>query len=303
MQLNQQLMLEIQIITENNMKLKKGSAAAKAFMAQIRAKKATTKKVAAKKTMSKHTDTKSHNVNIRVVSGTKKPVKKRFSKFEKEYNKDVDNYKYFVVSNGVVKSGWEYKSDANDDLENYENSKVYTKITLKKLGIKNPSNDWKYKLGDVIVTYPSKKEAEYKIERNSKGMFKGQTRVYGIKKNNKMGELSAYKIYWNVLMPIKGKLTKTDQVKINKFLGEKGVATKIYPYNFTDGILYSFGTKIDQNVNKILLNNPLKKSLISYKFTDKQFGLANPLKGDIKFGYKNYIVLTEKQKQEAIFIK
>jgi uncharacterized protein with NRDE domain len=47
------------------------------------------------------------------------------SKFEKEYNNDVDNYKYFVVSNGIVKSGWEYKSDANDDLENYQNAKVY----------------------------------------------------------------------------------------------------------------------------------------------------------------------------------
>ena len=48
------------------MKLKKGSAAAKAFMAKIRAKKGT-----AKKPVSKHKDTKSHNVNIRVVSGIK----------------------------------------------------------------------------------------------------------------------------------------------------------------------------------------------------------------------------------------
>jgi CRISPR/Cas system-associated protein endoribonuclease Cas2 len=187
------------------MKLKKGSAEAKSFMAKIRAKKGTTKKVAAKKiaakkTMSKHTDTKSHKVNIKVVSGIKKPIKT-------------------------------------------------------------------------------------------------------IKKNNKMGEISAYKIYWNVLMPIKGKLTKTDQVKINKFLGEKGVATKIYPYSFIDGILYTFSNKIDEYVNKIQSNNPLSKSLISYKFTDKQFGMSNPLKGDIKFGNKNYIVLTEKQKQESKFIK
>jgi hypothetical protein len=79
------------------MKLKKGSAAAKAYMAKIRAKrgnkKVVAKKVAAKKVgstlilnpkekrlgavnkdlntraKSYHKDTKSHNVNIRVVSG------------------------------------------------------------------------------------------------------------------------------------------------------------------------------------------------------------------------------------------
>ena len=75
------------------MKLKKGSKEAKAFMAKIRAKRGTTKKITAKKvgstlkfspketrlgatekdlkTRSKsyHKDTKSHNVNIKVVSG------------------------------------------------------------------------------------------------------------------------------------------------------------------------------------------------------------------------------------------
>lgn len=44
-------------------KLKKGSKAAKDYMAKIRAMRGTG---------TKHTDTKSHNVNVRVVSGTKK---------------------------------------------------------------------------------------------------------------------------------------------------------------------------------------------------------------------------------------
>ena len=58
------------------MKLKKGSAEAKKFMASIRAKKkgpkkAAVKKAAVKKTPAKsyHKDTKSHNVKISVVSG------------------------------------------------------------------------------------------------------------------------------------------------------------------------------------------------------------------------------------------
>jgi hypothetical protein len=115
--------------------------------------------------------------------------------------------------------------------------------------------------------------------------------------------VSSLQVFWNVLMPIKGKLTKTDQIKINKFLGSKGIGTKIYPYNIADGILFTTNSKMDEYVNKIQSNNPLNKSLISYKFTDKQFSLSNPNDGDIKFGFKNYIVLTEKQKEESKFIK
>ncbi|MFN9302392.1 MAG: hypothetical protein ACK6DA_06420 [Candidatus Kapaibacterium sp.] len=37
------------------------------------------------------------------------------------------------------------------------------------------------KIGDVVVTYPSKKEAEYKMIRGRKGEFKGNSRVYGTK--------------------------------------------------------------------------------------------------------------------------
>jgi hypothetical protein len=65
------------------MKLKKGSAAAKAYMAKIRAKRGKStkkvgKKAAPKKAVKKsasHKDTKSHNVNIKVVSGLSKSKK------------------------------------------------------------------------------------------------------------------------------------------------------------------------------------------------------------------------------------
>ena len=66
------------------MKLKKGSQAAKNYMASIRAKKKTVKKLSGvkKRTVKKptvkkasHKDTKSHNVNVSVVSGLDPYVK------------------------------------------------------------------------------------------------------------------------------------------------------------------------------------------------------------------------------------
>jgi hypothetical protein len=37
------------------------------------------------------------------------------------------------------------------------------------------------KVGDVIVTYPSKKDAEFLVYRDRKGKFKGSERVMGVK--------------------------------------------------------------------------------------------------------------------------
>ena len=83
------------------MKLKKGSAAAKAYMAKIRAKRNTKK------------------VGEVATTKTGKPAK-RLTKAQKEYNKDVDAYKYFVVVNGKIESGFEYKSDALDLANEFE---------------------------------------------------------------------------------------------------------------------------------------------------------------------------------------
>ena len=111
------------------MKLKKGSAAAKAYMAKIRAKR---------------------KVGAVAKTKTGKP-KKRLSKAEREYNEDVDAYKYFIVWNNKVQSGWEFKNDALDALSDYDkgSAKIYTKAQLTKAGIYNPANDWKYLSGSV----------------------------------------------------------------------------------------------------------------------------------------------------------
>jgi hypothetical protein len=101
------------------MKLKKGSAAAKAYMAKIRAKRKKVKKSAiakpkraakkavkaarkkaAKKVTSMHKDTKSHNVRISVVSGVNPYLLKiqsgisQIEKELKEINTDLKNPKF-----------------------------------------------------------------------------------------------------------------------------------------------------------------------------------------------------------------
>jgi hypothetical protein len=112
------------------MKLKKGSAEAKAYMAALRARK---------------------NDNV----GAYK--RKTLTKTQKEENKDIDKYNWFVVSNdGDVSSGWEYKADAIDQMnENNEypymgkNWKVISLRTLKQMGLKDPRENWKNKVNGI----------------------------------------------------------------------------------------------------------------------------------------------------------
>lgn len=86
---------------------------------------------------------------VGVVAKTKKgQPRKRLSKDQREYNEMADLYKYFVVitETGRVASGWEYKEDAKDALEDYDkgDAKIYTLAQLKKAGIKDPRGEWKY---------------------------------------------------------------------------------------------------------------------------------------------------------------
>ena len=72
----------------------------------------------------------------------------KISRSQKQYNKDVDAYKYFIVDlkNKKAISGWEYKQDAVDALSDYDgdtNFKVVAQVTLNKMGIENPKERFK----------------------------------------------------------------------------------------------------------------------------------------------------------------
>lgn len=80
------------------------------------------------------------------------------------YNKEVDAYKWYVIDleNKKATSGWEYKSDAQDDLkDNHEgdkNFKVVAKSSLKSMNIPDPNESWKYAEGGE-VTFEDKSTA------------------------------------------------------------------------------------------------------------------------------------------------
>lgn len=72
----------------------------------------------------------------------------KVSRSQKQYNKDVDAYKYFIVDlkNKKAVSGWEFRNDANEALNDYDgdkNYKVLAEVTLKSMGIENPKERFK----------------------------------------------------------------------------------------------------------------------------------------------------------------
>lgn len=72
----------------------------------------------------------------------------KISRAKKQYNKEVDAYKWFIVNLETQKaeSGWEYKQDAIDALSDFDdnkNYKVVAEVTLNKMGIENPKEKWK----------------------------------------------------------------------------------------------------------------------------------------------------------------
>jgi len=72
----------------------------------------------------------------------------KISRSQKEYNKEVDKYKFFIVDLKKKKavSGWEFQSDAKDALSDYDkdsNFKVVAARTLSSMGIENPKENFK----------------------------------------------------------------------------------------------------------------------------------------------------------------
>ena len=83
------------------------------------------------------------NSNYFVVPGTKKlPIDPEAKKLAEGINNP--DYAYYVVVDGKIASGWEYKEDAKDALEDQPGEgKVVAKVTLKKLGLSaEKDEDW-----------------------------------------------------------------------------------------------------------------------------------------------------------------
>lgn len=91
---------------------------------------------------------------------------KRTSRSHKQYMKEVDAYKYFIVHipTKKVMSGWEIMEDAKSEMKDndYDRKeyKVLSEASLKSLGIKNPKAKWKeeYKDGGNVSDQLSKME-------------------------------------------------------------------------------------------------------------------------------------------------
>ena len=87
------------------------------------------------------------------------------------YNKDVDAYNFYVVNLDTMKAetGFEFKEDAVDVLNDYDDKKKYkvvSKRALKSLGIENPNESFKYETGGNVKPF------EYK-EKKSTIMING----------------------------------------------------------------------------------------------------------------------------------
>ena len=88
-------------------------------------------------------------INIMGINGIGAISKKltgKGSRAKNQYNAEVDAYKYFVynLDNCKIESGFEYKEDAIDLANDYDNAKVLSLRQLKQMGLQDPRPNWKY---------------------------------------------------------------------------------------------------------------------------------------------------------------
>lgn len=72
------------------------------------------------------------------------------------YNKDVDAYNFYVVNLDTMRAetGFEFKEDAVDLLNDYDDKKkykVFSKRALKSMGVENPNESFKYGNGGSLI--------------------------------------------------------------------------------------------------------------------------------------------------------
>jgi len=190
---------------------------------------------------------------------------KKLTRAEKQYNKDVDLYKWFVVdiANKKAVSGWEFKSDAMDALADYNKDKNFTVVSeklLDKMGVPNPKQEWKYADGGIVPhvlkgltpaevkeLYYSKQLTQYEAEQAIKlGLLKFDKKEDGGEVNDSMSNFVA------------------------NHLSSGYISSRLHEYGFTDGtykdvdyvrvIMLNQLQQKDQEYSIEALNNLIKKS-------------------------------------------
>ena len=125
--------------------------------------------------------------------------RKRLTKNMREYNADVDSYKYFIVMNDTnfVQTGFEYKEDAKYALTDYDRgaAKIMTLAQMKKAGIKDPRSGYKYEVGStkkVVAKRPKIVKASVDLDQLNGVIIFQRLKTYEIIKGSQKG--SCFKI-------------------------------------------------------------------------------------------------------------
>jgi hypothetical protein len=109
-------------------------------------------------------------------------LKGKGSRAKNAYNKEVDSYKYFVynVDNGRVEAGFEYKQDAIDTANDYDNASVISLSQLIKNGLEDPRPRWKYIDGiGAVYNYNHPKSVTHCFDGTYSDAGKGACAYHG----------------------------------------------------------------------------------------------------------------------------
>jgi hypothetical protein len=170
------------------------------------------------------------------------------------YNKDVDAYNFYVVNLDTMKAetGFEFKEDAVDVLNDYDDKKKYkvvSKKSLKTLGIENPNESFKYAGGGNVKPF------EYK-ENNSTIMINGTKadvkKMYLDYVNNFLS-VSRFAEYYNISERQANSIIESGR----KYLKEDG-------YYADGGVTENYVSR--RNLNTITIKKGNQK--LTYKISD-----------------------------------
>jgi hypothetical protein len=209
------------------------------------------------------------------------------------YNKDVDAYNFYVVNLDTMKAetGFEFKEDAVDVLNDYDDKKKYkvvSKKSLKSLGIENPNESFKYETGGDFQAGVYAKGGGVKINtevilsenRPNGAEWQGVVKPFmlkSIEENQYAGGFKRYEI--DIYDEVKREPTKEEIKKANEFFdkigGRYAGGGKIKPFMYKENnsTIMINGTKAD--VKKMYLdykNNFLSVSKFAeyYNISERQ---------------------------------